>query len=193
MASYVEVPSAKLFAMLSDAGFTRLPTNAGREVVFERRMDGWGAARGFLAVRVYTSVREGASRARRRGADAIRVVLRWDSGEPMANIVAFADNDRPVTRGLFSERVFRAGTVEGVLERTKQRMREAWKLGCSMKLCRSCKSPEWPDSRRCVAGCDRYAECPEHGIKLDKAGSCWACDNPEWDGEQDPFIAEGRA
>ena len=157
MARYVEVPSAALFGVLEKSGFARAQT-CGSEVVFECAVDvveAVGVLRaaqmlrpdGTFKVRVYTSVREGEARARKRGADAIRVTLHWEAKGPGPGYYG------PQERGLYSQRVFRAGTVEGVLERTLGRMREAYKLGATMRRCPDCAGPAWPDSGRCVRRC----------------------------------------
>lgn len=113
MSRYVEVPSDKLFVMLAGAGFTR--GVVGREVTYTRKHD----RDPRLSVVVFTSVAEGAQDARGCGEDAIRVVgaFTWHhqaSGE-----------DR--RKNLYKAKVLRVTSVEGVLERTINAAREAYK------------------------------------------------------------------
>lgn len=112
MAHYVEVPSDRLFALLEGAGFTR--GIMGREVVFSRKH----AKDDRLSVVVYTSAAEGARDARGCGEDAIRVVA------------AFTWQHRPSgeirRKNLFKAKVLRVTSIEGVLERTIGKAREAY-------------------------------------------------------------------
>lgn len=66
-----------------------------------------------VVVRVCTSVARGQAFARRRGADAIRIFVFRDDGR----------SSRGVAKTV---RVFRADTVEGVLDRVRERAREAY-------------------------------------------------------------------
>lgn len=112
MSTYVDVPSAALFARLEAAGFTR--GRIGREVTYTRKH----ARDERLSVVVYTSAAEGAQDARGCGEDAIRVVA------------AFTWIHRPTNeqrrKNLFKAKVLRVTSVEGVLERTINAAREAY-------------------------------------------------------------------
>ncbi len=109
-AGYVEVPAEVLRGMLLSAGFKRQELESRREEVFVRAHD----KDPRFEVRVYTSLSAGASSARGKGKDAIRVVATFDapSGKKLG-----------IWKG---KRVHRAGSVEAVLERTLGRMREAY-------------------------------------------------------------------
>lgn len=109
---YVEVPAEALFSFLAGKGFER--STMRREVVFVRRHH----ADPRYSVLVYTSVREGASSARKLGADAIRVCAIFTPG-----------NLRERPRGVAKlPKVLRTGSVEAVLERVLGRMREAYSV-----------------------------------------------------------------
>lgn len=115
---FVSVPAHALRSRLIAAGFELLP-GAGEEV-YERRH----ARHRDFAVKVYTSIARGKSEARGCGEDAIRVcVVRyfaWHGG------MAREQSERDA-RGLQSEaRVYRTGTVEGVLDRMIERARDAY-------------------------------------------------------------------
>lgn len=107
---YVEVPAETLEAFLAGKGFER--TEHHREVVYVRRHHVDSRYR----ILIYTSIRVGASKARKKGADAIRVCA------------TFTPTDvRAPTRGVAKlPRVYRTGTVEGVLDRVMVRAREAY-------------------------------------------------------------------
>ncbi len=120
-----------------EAGFTRrgasslatTETVLEREVVLKPKMKGDAPTRTGLFVVVYTTVVNGVARAKDK--DAIRVTLEGvkKDGE---------------TRGLRrSKRVFRTGTVAGILERTIERARDAYRLGLEAhgKRCKSCGAP----------------------------------------------------
>lgn len=113
MSHYVEVPSNVLFARLEAAGFRR--GVQGREVYYERNH----AQDGRLSVRVYTSAADGSETARDNGEDAIRVVA------------AFTWQHRPTgeirRKNLHKAKVLRVTSVEGVLERTINAARDAYR------------------------------------------------------------------
>jgi hypothetical protein len=98
-----------MFKMLEDAGFARAE-HRSHEVVYERahKVDP------RYKVLVYTSIAIGSTKARDCGADAIRVVALFDSG------IGGTIEARKMTR------IFRTGSVEAVLERMLERMREAY-------------------------------------------------------------------
>lgn len=111
---FVEVPAEVMFAFLESKGFKRVTNRSHVEVVYELEH----IADTRYKVVVYTSIAAGSTTARKLGADAIRVVALYEPG-----------NERR-TEARSMKRVFRTGTVEGVLERTLERMREAYKM-CS--------------------------------------------------------------
>lgn len=105
---FVEVPAAAIQERLAAAGFRLVPATRGEEV-YERAHD--KDAR--YTVKVYSSVVRGATEARSCGADAIRVVALFTP----------RDKTYPIFK---STRVYRTGTVAGVLDRMVERMREAY-------------------------------------------------------------------
>ena len=110
--SFVPVPAEAIRARLVQAGFERLPTRPGTEEVYRRAHD----ADPRYVVKVYSSIREGAQAARGRGKDAIRVVAVFE--------------DRV---GIYkAERVYRTGSIEGVLDRMMYRARQAYAF-CSKR------------------------------------------------------------
>lgn len=122
--SYVEVPRQALEDFLQSKGFVRGVQRS--EVVYDRKHH----ICPHVTVRVYTSLRDGAEQARACGKDAIRVVAfrRTPDG----------NGDRGVAK---AQRVFRTGTVEKVLARLYERMREIYGVAnrfvCSVS-CREC-------------------------------------------------------
>lgn len=103
--SYVVLPSEAILARLTTCGCLEAKDVHGREIVYVRSHD----LDSRYVVKIYTSVCRGMSVARGRGADAIRVVAVFQG------------------RGIFKgKRIHRTGTVEGVLDRMVDRMREAY-------------------------------------------------------------------
>lgn len=109
MKGFVEVPAEVLRGMLVKAGFAQDTEGRKREEVYVRPH----AKDPRYAVRVYTSLRSGATRARGCGKDAIRVVVTFEG----------PNGRRGIWKG---KRVHRTGSVEAVMERTLERMREAY-------------------------------------------------------------------
>lgn len=111
MNQYVEIPRAEIETLLTKAGFA--PSTAGNELVYTRTHD----KDPRLSISVYTSIATSATDARPCGQDAIRVValFRWKhaSGEERR-------------KNLYKSRVYRVNSVEGVVSRTLERMREAY-------------------------------------------------------------------
>lgn len=108
--SFVSVPAAAIRERLAAAGFKLLPAARGEEV-YERRHD----KDSRYTVKVYSSIQRGASEARGRGTDAIRVVALFkNTGWNGFKCIHKA------------KRVHRSGSVEGVLERMIERAREAY-------------------------------------------------------------------
>lgn len=110
MPHYVEVPADEIEEFLREKGFVR--TVVRQEVVYSRAH----ARNPDVKVKVYTSIRVGASSARRRGKDSIKVCTVFDNGRKQFGIGKFP-------------RIHRTGSTEKVLKRTLGRMREAWARG----------------------------------------------------------------
>ena len=126
----------ELVSKLEGAGFVRREASslATAEDVFELEI-GVSPRKGApkrptgLFVVVFSSVVNGSARS--KDADAIRVVLEGKK----------RDGSR---RGLRkSKRVFRTGTIDGVIDRTLERAREAYALGLKAngERCKSCGAP----------------------------------------------------
>lgn len=110
---YVEVPAEAIRARLEAAGFVE--ESFHREVVFVRRHHRCEHS----TVKVYTSLSVSGESARGCGEDAIRVVAVFERKTE--------GRDRPFVRVLYKgKRVYRTGTVEGVLDRLIERAREAY-------------------------------------------------------------------
>ena len=133
--TYVEVPRKDLFQALSHCGFLPIDKERG-EIVFAR-----SHACPDMLIKVYTTCTD-LTVARGRGEDAIRIVL----GERL--------NAQSAFRGVKKmKRVFRAGTVEGVIERAVQRMRAAYAFAnmiVKVGPCVVCGGRCYPDSKRCI-------------------------------------------
>jgi hypothetical protein len=135
--AYIAVPTETLVAHLESMGFSKDAVARGREVTYSIAHK----REPRLRVVVYTSVREGEAQVRARGKDAIRTCLVWT-----------AENGK--TTGVTkAKRVFRTGTVEGVLARLRERAREMY--GAANRLCRSPRCPKcgavtYHDSGKCV-------------------------------------------
>jgi hypothetical protein len=106
----VVVPAAVLEEFLRSKGFERSVWRG--EVVYAKRHE---KDRRFV-VSVYTTISDGSTRTRRLGEDSIKV-----------SVFMYVDEATGRTRGVAKQaRVFRTGTVEGVLERVYERMRAAY-------------------------------------------------------------------
>lgn len=112
--------------------------------------------RGELLVRVYTSISGDEDTAREVGKDAIRVAVEYDANG--------------FKRGLEREqRVYRTGTVEGVLNRLGERIAEAEE--CQLTFCQRCGSPAYKDSGACI-----LKECREAAKSAYRQGGpCFKC------------------
>lgn len=111
----------QLQAMLREAGFAHEPTRPGREEVWARY------PHEQIALLVYTSIAGGAVRA--KDADAIRVVAVYRARD---------GKERPIVR---EHRTFRTGTLGAVVDRTRDRMRDAWKAAARPGRCKRCGAP----------------------------------------------------
>jgi hypothetical protein len=109
---YVDVPRETLLNFLKEKGFTQ--ESEGGEIVYSRSHE----KNPHVKVKVYTSLSENALFARGCGEDAIR-------------ILTFYHNPNTGARKKISDqpRVYRSGTVEGVLSRMYERMRNAYQDG----------------------------------------------------------------
>lgn len=107
---YVEVPKEAMLSFLTARGFKDAPEHSRREIVYERSHH----VDPRFRVLVYTSIARGDADARGLGKDAIRVVPIFING----------NHRSPIAKKL--QRVFRTGSVEKVLARTLERMREAY-------------------------------------------------------------------
>jgi len=110
---YVEVPLEDIAERLEEAGFVREQLSG--EVTYSRLHD----RDGRLVILVYTSIAEGGSKGRGCGEDAIRVValFRWTRrGETEVR-----------RKKLYTGRVFRVTSVEGVVDRMMEKARDAYR------------------------------------------------------------------
>lgn len=105
---FVDVPAASVRQRLGAAGFGLMEADRGEEV-YLRIHD----KDDRYAIKVYSSIQRGEGAIRGCGADAIRVVALF---QPLDKIY-------PIFK---SARVYRTGSVEGVLERMIERAREAY-------------------------------------------------------------------
>lgn len=113
MPTYVRINRERFCQALEEKGFTQDPEAVGELVYsFQHKLDP------TMYVKVYTSLPLAGGNGRSAGADAIRVILIFK-------------NDRTNRSGKLhtTKRVFRAGTEEGVIERTLERAREAYQAG----------------------------------------------------------------
>lgn len=113
MSRFVPVPAAAIRNRLAAAGFVLLTATRGEEV-YERAHH----SDPRYIVHVFSSIQRGAGEARACGEDAIRVVALFLDGKY---------HSPPKVVPIFSAtRVFRTGTVDGVLDRMIERAREAY-------------------------------------------------------------------
>lgn len=110
MPHYVPVPAHEIESFLQSKGFER--TVQYQEVVYVRAHE----KDRDVKVKVYTSIRVGAAQARRCGSDSIKVCTVFDNGRKSFGIGKFP-------------RIHRTGSPAAVLERTYDRMKDAYKRG----------------------------------------------------------------
>lgn len=141
MGHFNPIPEGSIRKVLVDAGFKE--SKSGKEVVFERA----NHKDPRLKVRVFTSIKVGSETVRKKGADAIRVVLVFQ--------------DKKQSFGVCSaKRVFRSGATDRVLNRMLERMREIYGTANKMAAGTKCKcgAPAYLDSGRCIrracTGCE---------------------------------------
>lgn len=129
---YVEVPFSAFDGLMSACGAVRALGARGEEIVYDRPHD----RNPKLVVRIYSSFAIDAVTARACGEDAIRIALVVDG------------------RGSWSAtKVLRTGTVHGVLDRTRERMRECYSLASAIlngPRCPKCGYMTYPDSGKCL-------------------------------------------
>ena len=138
--SYVEVTREDFEAQMTEMGFDRIDVSGTGELVYERKIPNTK-----FGVRILSSISKHTGVSRDVGADAIRVTL-WDYNK-----------DKPIK---IEKRVHRTGTVEGVLQRTRDRAREIWGE-CSKNKC-SCGDGvmvKRKGSRGEFLGCSNYPDC----------------------------------
>lgn len=130
MNRYVEVPRDRMEAMLNGAGFSR--RCIGNELAYVRLH----ARDARLQVKVLTSIAMEMPEAREVGEDAIRVfaIFTWRH---------FSDG-KERTKKIFSKRIYRVNSVEGVLDRTINAAREAY-AACNefLKKKEPSRPPAW--------------------------------------------------
>jgi hypothetical protein len=125
----VVVPAAVLETFLQSKGFERSVWRG--EVVYVKRHE---KDRRFV-VSVYTTISDGSTRTRRLGEDSIKV-----------SAFMYLDEATGRTRGVSKQtRIFRTGTVEGVLERILERARAAY-AACNERIKASAPRPPTLDA-----------------------------------------------
>lgn len=155
MSTFVEVPE-EAFRAFEKKGFTA--DRSGNELVYRRT----STENPGLTILVYTSVAIGATVARGCGKDAVRVVLVGFMGTR-------PDGSSRGERGLFTQKVLRVTSVEGVLNR-------AWNACYHAALggqkyggpCPHCGAITYADSKRCTVPECRRAHAPSS----EKAVAC---------------------
>lgn len=114
--------ASAIMEMVESCGFK--PVLGQSEKVFARNIHTNEA----IEVRVYTSVF--GNEVDLVGADAIRVTVLYNT----------ADNKvRPLGK---TKRVYRKGTIEDIVERTRSRMRDGYRIGLNPEKCR-CGAPKF--------------------------------------------------
>lgn len=114
MSRFVQVPAAAIRERLAAAGFKLVDAAHGGEEVYERAHN----SDPRYTVKVYSSIQHGAGDARDCGEDAIRVVALFADSR-----FSWPPRVVPIFK---ATRVFRTGTVDGVLDRMIERAREAY-------------------------------------------------------------------
>lgn len=133
MTTFVNVPSSKIDELLASRGFTT--EVKGKERVYTRT----SKTNPSLRIVVYSSITDGADKARGVGKDAIRVNLLGKVG----------DREWCLHKGT---RINRTGTVEGVIERIWGRVKVAADAskGYGDHPCSKCSAPTYADTGRCI-------------------------------------------
>lgn len=117
--------ASSLLYMLHGAGFTEESRPRTVERVFSREVSD------DLRVVVFTTINPRHGIVRGRGRDAIRVCVlrRCTDGR-----------DRGVSR---QTRVNRVGQIQDIVDRTKERMRDAWRSVRTLNRCGNCGAPKF--------------------------------------------------
>lgn len=93
-----------------------------------------------IKVMVYTSIVNG--EVREKDADAIRVTGVYTT---------FAGDERGIVK---SERVYRTGELEAIVERVLQRMRNVWRKTKQVEHCKSCGAPKFVSKKGHLVCCE---------------------------------------
>lgn len=144
MSRFVAVPAVALAATLAKAGFASKVV--GKETVYERANHNCSS----FVIRVYSSAKDGATDARGCGLDAIRVCLLW--ADPTGKTYGVAK----------ATRVYRTGTVEAVIARMLERMRDLYGLAnrlAAAPRCPGCGAPCYADSGKCIRYYEKRPGC----------------------------------
>ena len=142
--AYVAVTRDRFEAEMNDMGFTHINIPGTAEMVFERDIP-----KNDFAVRIYSTIMPRTRLSRDVGKDAIRIQL--------FNKV----KDRPIKS---EGRVNRTGTEDGVMERTRQRARDAWAWAtkaehqCDSDGCGGLMTKRTGKNGEFL-GCSNYPEC----------------------------------
>ncbi len=151
--SYVAVPREAIEEALKTAGFKA--GSVGNEVVYSRQLinEPKKLCKPALVVKVYTTLPVEGEVVRACGEDAIRVCAIWNRicSKTQSPCLWDADNKcidcgRKQEKVSYLEsvavykdkRVYRTGTVEGVISRMKDRMRDAWEFAANTPVCNKC-------------------------------------------------------
>jgi hypothetical protein len=110
MTHYVGVPAEVIESFLQSKGFTR--TVYYHEVVYTQSM----TLSPNLHVKIYTSIRDGATAVRASGVDSIKVAVVYDDGVKRFGVGKFPH-------------ILRVGSEQEVLDRIQERMAAAYKRG----------------------------------------------------------------
>jgi hypothetical protein len=114
---YIAVPANLFRARMATAGFSLLDGPSWQEEAYERRHH----KHNDYAVRIFSSIPRDGTVVRAVGTDAIRICA--------IRHISWNRHSKPTVFPLgHTMRVYRTGTVEGVLERTIERAREAYGL-----------------------------------------------------------------
>lgn len=147
-ARYVEIPAAEMEALMVECGFERVYPPRTVERVYQRNRSATGTHAAIVplfAIRVYTTITDREDASREVGTDAIRVVI------------VHVPTGKPVWT---STRIHR---TQGWREKTRERMREAWKAASGIKRCAQCDAPmvlrETKDKSRKFWGCCGFPQC----------------------------------
>lgn len=123
--------ASTLIGTLEGFGFSLVPaTRQGEELVYKREHK---SRKGF-EVRLYTSIVkgvDGVNVARSSGKDAIR-----------ASLIYRKKDD--TTRGIGSEtRINRTGDIQGIVERSMERLRSVYSKASETECCEGCGAPKF--------------------------------------------------